>query len=130
MARMGYVSSENRAVCWMSMPGYYKVPRGKRSKSIEERASATMSGTEKNTVNALGQPIGYDVPGWTARPRPPRTAMEGRFVRLEMLDADKHAADLFAANAADKENRIWTYLPYGPYSEQSVYRDWVAGMAK
>jgi RimJ/RimL family protein N-acetyltransferase len=84
----------------------------------------------KNAQNALGQPIGFAVPGWTARPRPPRTAIEGRLVRLEMLDAARHTADLYAANAEDREGRIWTYMAYGPYAEESAYRDWVTGMAK
>ena len=81
-------------------------------------------------VNDLGQQIGFPVPNWTARPRPPRAALEGRFVRIEMLDAERHASDLFAANAQDREGRIWTYLPYGPYDDEKVYRDWVAAMAK
>jgi len=81
-------------------------------------------------VNALGQQIGFPVPDWTARPRPPRTPLDGHFVRIEMLDAERHASDLFAANARDREGRIWTYLPYGPYDDEKVYRDWVAAMAK
>ncbi|MBI2255945.1 MAG: GNAT family N-acetyltransferase [Proteobacteria bacterium] len=89
-----------------------------------------MGGSGKDRTNELGQKIGFAVPDWTARPRPPRTAIEGRHVRIEMLDVEKHAADLFAANAADTENRIWTYLPYGPYQEFGPYRDWVGTMAK
>ncbi|WP_374384660.1 GNAT family N-acetyltransferase [Dongia sp.] len=82
------------------------------------------------TTNELGQPIGFPVPQWTARPKPPRVPLEGRFVRIEMLDADAHAGQLHAANAADKEGRIWTYLPYGPYPDPAPYRGWVAQMAK
>ncbi|WP_374652081.1 GNAT family N-acetyltransferase [Dongia sp.] len=82
------------------------------------------------TTNDLGQPIGFPVPGWTARQRPPRAPLQGSFARIEMLDAATHAAQLYAANAADREGRIWTYLPYGPYAQESVYRDWVASMAK
>ncbi len=85
---------------------------------------------DRVTQNALGQAIGFPVPNWSARPKPPRASLQGRFARIEMLDADAHAAQLYAANAADREGRIWTYLPYGPYTEESVYRDWVAGMAK
>ncbi len=80
--------------------------------------------------NHLGQPIGFPVPNWTARPKPPRAAIDGRLVRIEMLDAARHAADLFAANSADKEGRNWTYMPYGPYSEEAPYRDWVGQMAQ
>jgi RimJ/RimL family protein N-acetyltransferase len=75
--------------------------------------------------NALGQPIGFPVPGWSARPRPPRTPMVGRHARLEPLDPDRHAADLHAANLTDKENRIWTYLAYGPFATIEDYRAWM-----
>lgn len=76
-------------------------------------------------TNDLGQPIGFAVPGWTARPLPPRTPMEGRFCRLEPLDPDRHAADLFEANSDDGEARMWTYLPYGPFATPADYRAWM-----
>lgn len=86
-----------------------------------------MNERREPTVNALGQPIGFPVPGWTARPRPPRTPMQGRYVRVEPLDPDRHAADLHAANAADRDGRLWTYLPYGPFGTLEEYRAWMAG---
>jgi RimJ/RimL family protein N-acetyltransferase len=46
--------------------------------------------------------------------------MEGRTCRLEVLDPERHADDLWEANAADRENRIWAYLPY---------RKWTDGVA-
>lgn len=52
--------------------------------------------------------------------------MEGRFCRMEPLDPDRHAAALFAANAADEEGRSWTYLPYGPFRTLPSYRDWMS----
>ena len=67
--------------------------------------------------NEFGQPIGAPLPGWSPRPLPPRTAMSGRFCRVEPLDPERHAADLFAANAEDAEGRNWTYLPYGPFRD-------------
>ncbi|MBV9861914.1 MAG: GNAT family N-acetyltransferase [Alphaproteobacteria bacterium] len=72
-------------------------------------------------TNALGQPIGAPVPGWTPRRPPPRTPIEGRFCRLEPLDPERHARDLFRANSEDREGRMWTYLPYGPYPEFEAY---------
>src|SRR6516165_2714426 len=42
-------------------------------------------------VNHLGQPIGFPLPEWTARPRPPRTAMEGRYCTVEPVDSARHA---------------------------------------
>jgi len=59
-------------------------------------------------ANHLGQPIGFPVPDWQPRPRPPRRAIDGRFCRLEPFDAERHAADLFAAYGEDAQGRIWT----------------------
>jgi RimJ/RimL family protein N-acetyltransferase len=80
-------------------------------------------------VNQHNQPIGQPVPGWTARPRPPRTPIEGRFCRVEILDSQKHAADLFAANRLDADGRNWTYLGYGPFDRLEDYRAWVESVA-
>ena len=76
-------------------------------------------------VNAFGQPIGSPLPGWTPPPHPPATAMEGRYCRLEPLDAERHADALHAANAHDPDGRNWTYLPYGPFPSADAYRDWL-----
>jgi RimJ/RimL family protein N-acetyltransferase len=76
-------------------------------------------------INHLGQPIGFPLPGWTARPRPPRTAMVGQWCTVEMIDPARHAADLFAAYALDKEGRNWTYLPYGPFAAFEDFRAWL-----
>ena len=75
--------------------------------------------------NHLGQPVGLPVADWTPRPLPPSSAMEGRLVRVEPLDPDVHAADLFHANSADTESRNWTYLPYGPFAKLEDYRAWM-----
>jgi len=85
-----------------------------------------MDPTARNHRNPLGQPIGFPVPGWTPRPPPPRTPMDGRACRIEPLALDRHAADLHAANARDRDGRIWTYLPYGPFETLSDYRGWLA----
>jgi RimJ/RimL family protein N-acetyltransferase len=75
--------------------------------------------------NDLGQPIGFPLAHWTARPRPPRSAMEGHFCRVEPIDPACHAADLHAANSLDREGRNWTYLPYGPFPRLEDYRSWL-----
>jgi RimJ/RimL family protein N-acetyltransferase len=76
-------------------------------------------------VNHLGQPIGFPLPRWTARPRPPRSPMEGRFCTVKPIDPARHAADLHAAYLLDKEGSNWTYLPYGPFARLEEYRDWL-----
>ena len=68
---------------------------------------------------------GEIVKNWHEPPWPGQTVLEGRYVRLEPLDADRHAADLFRANSADKAGVIWNYLPYGPFSSVAGYHHWV-----
>ena len=80
--------------------------------------------------NELGQAIGQPVPNWTPRPLPPRTPMTGRFCTIEVLDPERHAVELYDANAEDKEGRIWTYLGYGPFAHFADYRAWAEGAAK
>jgi len=75
--------------------------------------------------NALGQPIGHRLPEWTPPPRPPREPMLGRFCRVEPLALERHAAELHAANSADTDGRMWTYLAYGPFPSLDDYRAWV-----
>ncbi|HEY1259071.1 MAG TPA: GNAT family protein [Stellaceae bacterium] len=72
--------------------------------------------------NHLGQPIGPPLPGWSPRPLPSRNPLVGRFCRVETLDPERHAADLFAANSEDREGRNWTYLPQGPFATLEEYR--------
>jgi len=77
------------------------------------------------TVNALGQPIGVAIEGWTPPPRPPREPMQGRYCRVEPLDSARHAADLYAANCAATDPRDWTYLAYGPFESIEDYHAWM-----
>ena len=72
--------------------------------------------------NELGQPVGAPLPGWAPRQLPPRTIIEGRFCRVEALDPERHAAELFAANSEDRDGRNWTYLPQGPFAALQDYR--------
>jgi RimJ/RimL family protein N-acetyltransferase len=73
----------------------------------------------------LGQPIGPPVPEWEPRPKPPRSPIEGRLVRIEPLDPERHLTGLFAALREDREGRLWTYLPYGPFETLAAYRAFV-----
>jgi len=51
---------------------------------------------------------------------PARTALVGRYVMLEPLDAARHASDLFEASHGSKAAlRIWDYLPWGPWKSEA-----------
>ncbi|MBS0565606.1 MAG: GNAT family N-acetyltransferase [Proteobacteria bacterium] len=72
--------------------------------------------------------VGWPVPDWRAPPPPAGEVLEGRLVRLEPLSAPRHAADLHEANRTD--DRIWDYLPYGPFATAAEYAAWAEGMSK
>jgi len=74
-------------------------------------------------TNSLGQPIGFPLPGWQPCSPPPRTPMFGRTCRLEPLSG-AHVPELYAAYSADREGRMWTYVPCGPFESEAAYRAW------
>jgi RimJ/RimL family protein N-acetyltransferase len=54
---------------------------------------------------------------WTPARRPDATPLVGAGVRLEPLDAERHAADLWVAAQGDgADPRLWDHLPYGPFA--------------
>jgi RimJ/RimL family protein N-acetyltransferase len=79
-------------------------------------------------VNAMGQPVGFDVPGWVAPPVPPHTPMSGRLCRLEPL-ALEHARPLWDAFGVDRDGRNWTYLAQEPFERYAEFEAWVAQSA-
>ncbi|MFF0298518.1 GNAT family N-acetyltransferase [Kitasatospora sp. NPDC004614] len=81
-------------------------------------------------LNAHGQPIGSPLPDWTPRPGPARVTLDGRFCRLEPLDADRHADDLHAAFALAADSRDWTYMTVGPFNDLAAYRSWATTAAR
>jgi len=63
------------------------------------------------------------VPPHPAKP-PERVTRDGRFARVEPLDAAKHGADLWSGGLADPA--VWTYLAYGPFETETAFQDWLA----
>ncbi len=55
--------------------------------------------------------------------------MAGRWCRLEPLDPPRHGARLFAAYQLDQAGLGWTYLPYGPFTDEPSFRAWLDGIA-
>jgi RimJ/RimL family protein N-acetyltransferase len=73
-----------------------------------------------------GEPVDIELP----RPRPERVTREGRLVTVEPLDAERHAKELYPLYHGDVEReRVWDYLPYGPFADFDSYRGWVADVA-
>ena len=78
--------------------------------------------------NKFGDPIGFAL-GEVTRPQLPDESIKlsGQYCYLEALDANKHAAQLYAAYSLDTDGRLWTYMPQGPFSNEAEYRTWVEG---
>lgn len=73
--------------------------------------------------NKLKQAIGEPVSDWSSAQFPPHTEFEGGLCRIEPINIKKHAKDLFEAYAIDADNKMWTYMTYGPFkSVNSVVR--------
>jgi len=62
---------------------------------------------------------------FTPPPHPEGITLDGQLVRLEPLDSEKHAQQLFESNSEKGGERNWTYLPYGPFNTVSDYSDWL-----
>jgi RimJ/RimL family protein N-acetyltransferase len=88
------------------------------SRCADGRTDATMP-------DHPNQPLGELVADWKPPPPPAREVMLGRFCRLEPLEVEKHARQLFDANALDTTSANWTYLPYGPFTEFEDYVAWL-----
>ncbi|WP_329126841.1 GNAT family N-acetyltransferase [Streptomyces sp. NBC_01465] len=73
-------------------------------------------------VNEYDQPIGAPVPGWSPRPLPAEIVLKGDHCRLEPLNANRHAADLYAANRSEPDQGAWTYMFAGPFENPQDYR--------
>lgn len=99
---------------------------GRRFLSLRASLKKADEAAEMSTeINQSGQAVGVPVPDWAACPMPPRTTMDGRLCQLVALDPAAHAESLYAANSLDAENRMWTYLPSGPFADFADYRLWL-----
>lgn len=66
-----------------------------------------------------------DLSNWTGCKRPQRKVMEGRYVRLEPLDIDKHGDELFeAATAGDSDGRF-RWLPENTPQTREEFQPWL-----
>jgi RimJ/RimL family protein N-acetyltransferase len=74
-----------------------------------------------------GRPVGVKVEAVPAR-RPEAVVLQGRFGRVEKLDAGRHGAALWQALKDD--NATWAYLGYGPFAGEAAFAAWLAERPK
>ena len=75
---------------------------------------------------AEDRPTSPPLVGWSPPPAPTGACLEGRYARLEPLQAEAHAALLF--RAYEGQDEVWDYLPYGPFHSAAAYHRWVKGI--
>jgi RimJ/RimL family protein N-acetyltransferase len=68
------------------------------------------------------QPVGPPVDATPAQ-KPGDVRLEGRFGAVEKLDALRHGSDLW--HAVKDNDRIWTYLNYGPWTDPREFTNWL-----
>ena len=56
---------------------------------------------------------------------PSKKNLSSKYVVLEPININKHAKDLYLNFSKDKKNKIWTYLPYGPFISLSSFKKWL-----
>jgi len=77
-------------------------------------------------INHWGQTVNDPVPDWQGARVLERGVLEGRFCRLEPLDADRHTQDLFAAYALGDDSD-WTWLASCQPASVADTAAWVEG---
>lgn len=80
-------------------------------------------------LNDFAQPIGEPVPGWQPAQLPGSAPLVGRYCRIERVDVERHAEDLFQAYSEATDARDWTYLNVGPFESLQAYREHLTKMA-
>ena len=56
---------------------------------------------------------------------PSKKILKGKYVLLEPINISKHSKDLYTNFLKDKENRIWKFLPYGPFKSYGSFKKWL-----
>ena len=81
-----------------------------------------MTGSAANAERPVGPPVGT-----TPARRPEPVTLEGRFARLQKLDAERDGASLW--KGFEGRDELWTYSSQGPFADEAAFRSWLEGRA-
>jgi len=70
-----------------------------------------------------GLPVGLAVDTAPAR-KPAPVVLEGRYGRIEKLDAARDGASLW--QAVKGQDALWPYMAYGPFADEATFATWLA----
>jgi RimJ/RimL family protein N-acetyltransferase len=71
-----------------------------------------------------------DLRHWQPRPRPERVVLEGRYVRLEPIEATAHGEGLFTASAVPDAEGKFAFLAEDPPTTRENFLAWVERAAR
>jgi RimJ/RimL family protein N-acetyltransferase len=80
----------------------------------------------KSDIMDTREHLQRDLSNWQPRPRPERRVMEGRYVRLEPLDAARHGEELFIASTVEDAPQRFRWLPELPPASREAFAPWLA----
>jgi len=66
-----------------------------------------------------------DLSNWTGAPRPQSLSMDGRYARLEPLDAGRHGRDLFASSQEPGAEERFRFLFDEPPIDEAAFASWL-----
>ena len=73
-------------------------------------------------------PLGENVEDANPSQVPAKKIYSGEFVTLHPVDPESDVDELFLnSHGGDSNKRIWTYMPYGPFSQKNEMLDWLKG---
>jgi RimJ/RimL family protein N-acetyltransferase len=82
---------------------------------------AVTDGQNSGVARPLGEPV-----DWSGARRAQPLELRGPRVLLRPVDPDGDAASLYcASHPPEGDERIWTYLPYGPYESVEALKGWL-----
>jgi RimJ/RimL family protein N-acetyltransferase len=84
-----------------------------------------MSASEPDPYSGL--PVGLPVDATPAQ-KPGPVVLEGRYGRVEKLDAARHGDALW--EAVKGHDALWPYMAYGPFADESAFASWLAERPK
>src|SRR5215472_14263502 len=94
--------------------------------TVRPRSAVPYTDMTTGSMPVADQPLGPSVPAGSAS-APGAVVLEGRFGRVEKLEAARHGDDLWHAMVGD--DRIWTYMSYGPFADTRAFARWLADRA-
>ncbi len=81
-------------------------------------------------LNSFDQPIGAPLTGWQGCPLPQRCNLQGHYCHLAPLNAASHSEQLYAAWLQAEDDRGWTWLPAGPFTDFASFNQFIIQAAE